>query len=84
MAPSMLTNAGSTYRWRKLDAAILMRDRHTCTYCGAPATTVDHKIPREAGGTDHPQNLVAACQPCNRSKGAKTTTQKVNRYRTVF
>ena len=80
----MLTNRGSTYRWRKMRAAILTRDRGICAYCGAPATTVDHVNPRSAGGTDHPQNLVAACQTCNRSKGAKTTTQKVNRYRTIF
>ena len=67
----MLTNQGSTYRWRKLRAAILNRDRHTCRYCGAPAITVDQKIPRSSGGTDHPQNLVAACQPCNRRKAPK-------------
>ena len=81
---SMLTNQGSTYRWRKLRAAILNRDRGICHYCGAPANTVDHVIPRSAGGTDHPQNLVAACQPCNRSKGAKPLPENTNEYKASF
>jgi 5-methylcytosine-specific restriction endonuclease McrA len=29
---------------------------------------VDHSVARAAGGTDHGNNLRAACTPCNRSK----------------
>ena len=51
MAPTpLLTSAGSTYRWRKLRAAILVRDRGVCAYCGGMATTVDHVIARAAEG----------------------------------
>lgn len=44
-----------------------------CGYCWeAPAQTVDHVIPRSAGGTDDPSNLIAVCRPCNLSKGKKS------------
>ena len=32
------------------------------------AWEVEHSIPRSRGGTDHPNNLYAACIPCNREK----------------
>lgn len=47
---------------------VLFRDRYRCSYCGEPATTADHVIPRNAGGPSTIDNLVAACQPCNRAK----------------
>lgn len=31
---------------------------------------IDHVIPRSAGGSNDPSNLVAACRDCNASKGA--------------
>jgi hypothetical protein len=34
---------------------------------------VEHSIPKAKGGTDHLNNLYAACISCNRSKGKKTT-----------
>jgi hypothetical protein len=40
----------------------------TCTYCEAPATSVDHVVPRALGGSDDPANLVPACTWCNSSK----------------
>lgn len=53
---------------------VLRRDNHACRYCGAAAPdvklTVDHVVPVALGGTDVPQNLVTACQPCNSGKGA--------------
>lgn len=33
-----------------------------------PNIEVDHKIPRNAGGTDDLDNLIVACRSCNRSK----------------
>lgn len=37
------------------------------------AWEIDHSVARAKGGTDHGNNLRAACPTCNRSKGAKTT-----------
>ena len=33
--------------------------------------THDHFIPRAAGGTEQPHNIVGACWPCNRAKQAR-------------
>jgi hypothetical protein len=73
---SALSKRGSTRRWRKIRAAVLARDRHTCQCCGAPATEVDHIIGRREwalsdrkGWVDSPGNLAASCLPCNRAKG---------------
>lgn len=53
---------------------VLKRDNHTCRYCGASAPdaklTVDHVTPTALGGTDNPNNLVAACQDCNYGKAS--------------
>lgn len=53
---------------------VLKRDNHTCRYCGATAPdvklTVDHVVPVALGGTDKPDNLVAACQDCNAGKAS--------------
>jgi 5-methylcytosine-specific restriction endonuclease McrA len=46
-----------------------------CFYCGAPAKTRDHKLPRSRGGTDAPENLVLACKSCNSSKGRLTAEE---------
>lgn len=43
---------------------------HECAYCGEPADTLDHVIPRFHGGLTIRQNLLAACRSCNGSKGA--------------
>ena len=43
-----------------------------CYYCGLGLSfrtmTVDHYIPRSAGGSDRLTNLVPACYACNNSK----------------
>lgn len=54
---------------------VLVRDGFACAYCGAKRSDgasleVDHVIPVSAGGTAHPDNLVAACVACNRGKSA--------------
>ena len=50
---------------------ILKRDSHTCQYCGIKSVpmTIDHIIPKNNGGVDSWDNLVAACVPCNTKKG---------------
>lgn len=53
---------------------VLRRDGHACRYCGGRAPdvvlTVDHVVPTALGGTDNPDNLVAACRDCNAGKSA--------------
>jgi len=63
---------GSSRMWRQRRAIILKMHDNLCVYCGDEAYTVDHVIPIELGGTDHPENLVAACLRCNSALGAKT------------
>lgn len=53
-----------------------------CHYCSRPLTLdgawhVEHQVARALGGTDDPMNLVAACVPCNLSKGPKTALEFV-------
>lgn len=54
-----------------LRRSILERDGHLCQLCReAPATEVDHIVPRVRGGSDDPANLQAACRWCNAQKNA--------------
>ncbi|MFF3006998.1 HNH endonuclease [Kitasatospora sp. NPDC057940] len=59
---------------KRLRFEILRRDNHTCRYCGATAPdvklTVDHVTPTALGGSDSPENLIAACEPCNSGKSS--------------
>lgn len=57
-------------------AAVWDKSHGICFYCGKEMHpirefTVDHRIPRSRGGSDHPDNLVGACWSCNFSKRAK-------------
>lgn len=56
---------------KHLRDAVLKRDNYLCVYCGGPAVAADHVTPRKHGGVDELWNLVAACTPCNSSKGAR-------------
>ena len=56
--------------------AIYVRDGATrlgvpCRWCRrlTQDPSLDHLIPRSAGGTNAPENLASACQPCNRARG---------------
>ena len=53
---------------------ILARDEYICQYCNTTngPLTIDHIIPKERGGYDSWDNLVTACQDCNRKKGNRT------------
>lgn len=50
------------------------RDGFTCQYCGQSPPGVlleiDHIHPVAEGGTSHADNLITACEACNRGKGA--------------
>src|SRR5690242_10010956 len=60
----------------RLRFEILKRDNFTCRYCGRSAAAtelrVDHVIPVALGGSDMPDNLVAACHDCNAGKSSIT------------
>ena len=59
---------------------VLERDNFRCYYCGATprqaALHVDHKVPINDGGTNSPENLVAACAECNLGKGNRTIQEQ--------
>ena len=48
--------------------AVFARDGGRCVYCGAPATSLDHVVPRSRGGPHTWDNVVSACSRCNHVK----------------
>lgn len=64
--------------WQLKRRIILLRDRGRCRYCQEELTprtfTVDHVIPRCAGGSDAFKNLIACCKYCNKLKGDRAVT----------
>lgn len=68
--------------------SLALRDGNRCYYCGTGfdhsdpgytvtglARTIDHRVPRVAGGTNDPSNLVLACFWCNHVKGDRTVEE---------
>jgi 5-methylcytosine-specific restriction endonuclease McrA len=56
----------------------VLADSPLCSYCELrTADTVDHVIPVGRGGGSSPENLVPACWPCNRLKGALPATDEL-------
>jgi 5-methylcytosine-specific restriction endonuclease McrA len=41
-----------------------------CGYCGDPATSLDHIIPRFCSGSNNRNNLLPACRRCNANKAS--------------
>ena len=59
---------GSDYQANR---AIILRGDPLCYWCRtAPATTADHLRAVAQGGGHEVSNLVPACEPCNRLRGA--------------
>lgn len=58
---------------------IYARDGYTCQYCDERFAdrdlTFDHVTPQAQGGSKGWANIVTACVPCNRKKGARTPTE---------
>lgn len=56
---------------------ILEQYHYSCAYCGAVGIplTIDHVIPVSRGGKHSKDNVVPACEHCNKSKSAKTPTE---------
>jgi 5-methylcytosine-specific restriction endonuclease McrA len=61
------------YRAVLREVAWVMQGKR-CAYCRDPLelkdATADHLHPADKGGTTTPENIAAACRPCNRAKGA--------------
>ena len=62
--------------WQKLRLAVLERDDYLCVQCKAegrvaPATDVDHILPKSYGGKDEMGNLQSLCKPCHKIKTAE-------------
>lgn len=67
---------------RRLDAAFIrvyreqarIDQKSRCKYCQeritARTATADHVKPRSKHGSDRKENIVAACEPCNKAKGS--------------
>jgi 5-methylcytosine-specific restriction endonuclease McrA len=62
-------------------SGVLVRDRHTCAYCGRHGTTVDHVLPQSRGGGSSWLNTVAACAGCNHRKANRTPAEAGMRLR---
>lgn len=63
---------GSTAAWRRVRAAVLVRDQQRCQLqldgCTTIATQAHHTRSREQVGDD-PAWLLASCAPCNQRAG---------------
>lgn len=69
---------------RRLEAAFLrvyreqarVQQMSRCKYCHDPLTarsaTADHVKARSRNGSNRQENIVAACEPCNKAKGSMT------------
>lgn len=55
--------------------AVFARDGGRCQYCSAPATSLDHVIPRSRGGAHTWENVVSACSRCNHVKADRGITE---------
>ena len=64
---------------------LYIRDLFTCQYCDhrfvKSKLTLDHVVPLSLGGRTAWTNIVAACGPCNVSKGNKTIMKPNRRPR---
>lgn len=52
--------------------AVFGRDGNRCQYCGGPAESIDHVLPRSKGGEHSWENVVACCRSCNLKKADRT------------
>ena len=67
-----------------LRAFVYHRDGGKCQYCGKRPgkdnpLTLDHIVPRAAGGTDRPDNITTACRRCNLAKADQPVEQFLSR-----
>lgn len=76
VSPSSGSNTGSPRKAipKRVRFEVLRRDNYTCRYCRSTenALTLDHVVPNVLGGSDTPDNLVAACRDCNAGKSSSS------------
>jgi len=67
---------------------VYLRDLFTCQYCGCEYNdqnwkdlTLDHVVPRSAGGHAHWENIVTSCTTCNVEKGSRDIRPKQMPYK---
>lgn len=69
---------------KKLRFEVFKRDGFCCQYCGGNAPNVnlevDHVIPVAEDGTNDIDNLITACENCNRGKGARIAMDLVLKW----
>src|SRR5262249_42049200 len=70
IAMSLSSSARDRSRdWINIRKAVLQRDNYKCVECGAPCRSADadghHLLPRSAGGTGEPSNLVPFGDGCH-------------------
>jgi 5-methylcytosine-specific restriction endonuclease McrA len=63
--------------------AVFARDGGRCVYCAAPATSIDHVIPRSRGGQHAWDNVVSCCRRCNHAKADRQIAELGWRMRHV-
>lgn len=58
---------------------VVLGKEPVCSFCGTTKgpMDVDHKVPVKLGGKNVKINLQAACQSCNRARGAKDPSRKL-------
>ncbi|MFD0359279.1 RNA-guided endonuclease IscB [Streptomyces sp. NPDC127110] len=63
---------GPTHAGSEIREFLLAKWTRSCAYCGTTGLplNIEHVRPRGRGGSDRVSNLVLACIPCNRTKGA--------------
>lgn len=71
-------------RWRRVRGVVLERDGWLCRIggpkCKVSATEVDHIVAWRAGGALYdPENLRAACEPCNRGRVYREVKRRPSR-----
>lgn len=73
----------SASEWSVIRSKIFARDDYTCVYCGAKGAKLqcDHVFPVARGGGNSEQNLVTACEPCNRAKRSRIVS--IDEWRAV-
>ena len=54
---------------------VFLRDGGRCAYCDAPATSLDHVLPRSRGGPHIWENVVSCCRRCNHVKADRTVSE---------
>lgn len=83
--PSVPRTRPSIDEWKETRMRIFIRDDFTCGYCGTRggALECDHKTPVSLGGSSDDENLITACKPCNRKKGAMAFSDWIESMVTV-